>query len=966
MKQCIVFAMLLFGLTANGAAADLYQVDINSHKDAATLRNSGVEPLLSVPGGYLVLADLQTGLALEQTGLSYKLLAQRVDKSDLALDSRPDRQNAGRFPVLFEAGNLRVLRADANRLAAEGVPIEVMPIRNDLLTIEYVSPKEPPLPSQALLDELDSLISEISQDSLESYLDRLQAFTHRLAGTDSNYAARDWIESKFASMGYDSILIDPFIGSQLWDRVPVDCYNVIAVKPGTVYPDHQILIGGHFDAVPDCPGADDNATGTATVLEIARVLKDVDLPMTFVFVGFDSEESWMWGSYHYRDEAVARGDNIVLMINPDMIGHHTNDAEANLYYGAEDVYAQLWDQLAQPLVGITGFLSGSTASDHLPFQEAGIPVIFVQERIFSTHYHLPSDSTTYLNFEYMTRMVKATLATVYNVGTVPPPVELLAVDEPGDGQSKLVRWQRLLEPTIDHYRISWYGVDPFEPLQQVTVPAADSIYLVEGLTEGTEYAFYVQAFDGDGLTAYAWSEIYAAPYIEPRPPEGLSAMPVYHGIRLNWRPNNTELDFDHYAIVRDAVLIDVTGDTTYVDDDPTLGSDFHEYLVAAVDTDNNQSDTVGLVPAVSRGATLEANRILALNRTSNRGGTWVNEVETGVFMREALTGFQYDYYSDTAAYNQPDKSINLVQMLDCGTMVIGDETGRGDDLSMSPSLGGILDSIAYYLSIGGSVVVFGRFGEFGEGDTIRYAEAPTHDDSFASVFHTGFRYRVPTTIELSTSLVSDYIGAHTQAGGYPDLVWDSVRTAAHTSPFLAPYGIPFASFVGLNAPEAEVIYTYDSRDDNPASEGKPVGWRYLGPDYKYVFLDVPLSFCERDAAIAALQRAVTEVSGLPTAVNDETDPLPRTLTLYQNYPNPFNPETRIEYTLPRAADVKLAIFNILGRKVRTLVDEHQAAGAYAVDWNGADGSGNRAASGMYLYRLESDGVVATRKMVLLK
>ena len=222
-------------------------------------------------------------------------------------------------------------------------------------------------------------------------------------------------------------MIDPFIGSQLWNRVPVQSYNVIAYKTGTKYPDKQIIIGGHFDAVPDCPGADDNGSGTAAVLELSRIFNDIETDMTFIFIAFDSEESWMWGSYHYADSAFARGDDIILMVNPDMIGHINNSNEANLYYGHEDGYARLWDRLSDSLVDISGVLSGSTASDHLPFQENGYDVIFVQERNFSTHYHQPSDSTTYINFEYMTRMTKGIAATAYTVSQVPPPVNIISL-----------------------------------------------------------------------------------------------------------------------------------------------------------------------------------------------------------------------------------------------------------------------------------------------------------------------------------------------------------------------------------------------------------------------------------------------------------------------------------------------------------------------------------------------------------
>ena len=88
--------------------------------------------------------------------------------------------------------------------------------------------------------------------------------------------------------------------------------------------------------------------------------------------------------------------------------------------------------------------------------------------------------------------------------------------------------------------------------------------------------------------------------------------------------------------------------------------------------------------------------------------------------------------------------------------------------------------------------------------------------------------------------------------------------------------------------------------------------------------------------------------------------------LSQNYQNPFNPDTRIDYTLPRAGNVKLTIYNILGQPIRTLVNAKQEAGPYSIDWDGRDMTGHAIASGVYFYNLETGSSVESRKMLLLK
>ncbi|MCK4301699.1 MAG: T9SS type A sorting domain-containing protein, partial [candidate division Zixibacteria bacterium] len=101
--------------------------------------------------------------------------------------------------------------------------------------------------------------------------------------------------------------------------------------------------------------------------------------------------------------------------------------------------------------------------------------------------------------------------------------------------------------------------------------------------------------------------------------------------------------------------------------------------------------------------------------------------------------------------------------------------------------------------------------------------------------------------------------------------------------------------------------------------------------------------------------------GKPTDFDEEPGTVPLTASLAQNYPNPFNPTTIIRFNLPRGADVKLDVFNILGQKVTTLVDRKLSAGPHEMVF---DGTGH--ATGVYFYRLKTDDLRLTMKMVLLK
>lgn len=98
----------------------------------------------------------------------------------------------------------------------------------------------------------------------------------------------------------------------------------------------------------------------------------------------------------------------------------------------------------------------------------------------------------------------------------------------------------------------------------------------------------------------------------------------------------------------------------------------------------------------------------------------------------------------------------------------------------------------------------------------------------------------------------------------------------------------------------------------------------------------------------------------------ETGTVPLTFGLSQNYPNPFNPETRIHFSLPTDGQVTLTVYDLLGKTVRTLVDEIRPAGRYYIQWDGTNHVGKPVSSGVYLYRLESGGKTELKKLVVIR
>jgi len=234
--------------------------------------------------------------------------------------------------------------------------------------------------------QADSLIERmtgtVSAASIDSYVSRLQDFVTRWALHDSCDAASGWIESRFKTFGVDSVYFHHFN-----DRY---ADNVVAVKYGKTSPEKIIIIGGHYDSVSNnafiAPGADDNGSGAACILECARVMAPYDFDKTIKFIAFGAEEQGLNGSENYVSDAADRGDAIEAMINVDMIGYLAAGDALDLDIVKNDDSTWLRDRVfsvaARFVPGfnlVDGAIAVGAGSDHVPFWDHGYDAIMFYE-----------------------------------------------------------------------------------------------------------------------------------------------------------------------------------------------------------------------------------------------------------------------------------------------------------------------------------------------------------------------------------------------------------------------------------------------------------------------------------------------------------------------------------------------------------------------------------------------------------
>jgi hypothetical protein len=118
--------------------------------------------------------------------------------------------------------------------------------------------------------------------------------------------------------------------------------------------------------------------------------------------------------------------------------------------------------------------------------------------------------------------------------------------------------------------------------------------------------------------------------------------------------------------------------------------------------------------------------------------------------------------------------------------------------------------------------------------------------------------------------------------------------------------------------------------------------------------------------VTSAECRTSQNSALAVEAKGAEDAVPTTFDLSQNYPNPFNPSTVLQYQVPAASQVEIDVYNILGEKITTLVNDVKAAGYYSITWNGTGMNGQTVATGVYIYRMRAGDFVNTKRMLLIK
>ena len=277
----------------------------------------------------------------------------------------------------------------------------------------------------------ESNVQQVSRGLLEAHVRELAETIgeRNVFHPQAVAAAAGYIERAWQQQGYE-------VARQNYQARGVECANLEVSRQGTDRPEEILLIGAHYDSVAGSPGADDNASGVAALLELSRLFAAIEPEITVRFVAFVNEEPpfFYWGdmgSRVYARAARERGDRIRLMVSIESVGYYSDQPgsqrypplfrfffpdQGNFLAFVSDLGSRRWlrrsveafeasTDLPTESVAMFRWVPGIGWSDHIGFWKEGYPALMVTDTALyrTPYYHTPADTPDKLDYVSLTR-----------------------------------------------------------------------------------------------------------------------------------------------------------------------------------------------------------------------------------------------------------------------------------------------------------------------------------------------------------------------------------------------------------------------------------------------------------------------------------------------------------------------------------------------------------------------------------
>lgn len=747
------------------------------------------------------------------------------------------------------------------------------------------------------IDSLTKYVEELSGEVPVIINGTQQTIQSRNKYQPGNALAEQYIKEKLESYSI-STTIQSFSSSGK---------NVIGTQTGSVFPNKYYIICAHYDDMPSgptAPGADDNASGTAGVIEAARIFSQYSFPYTIVYALWDEEEQGLIGSDYYAGNAAAAGDTILGVFNMDMIAYDSDsDYEADIHVRDYGNTYQLRDKMieinSQFSLGLVLDIRdpGSTYSDHASFWNEGYGAVLLIEdnSDFHPYYHTTNDLIQYFNYPFFEKCAKLMLLScasfALNLEMVIDHTPIASTD-----QSAPITTTALISSGLEiasgtnaprlYYRTKTGGA--FSNYNAVTGTPTENTdtyqFIIPAQGLGTTVQYYIAAQDTSGsmlTTLPAGGSGFNPPGSTPPPdvfqffvaPEGY-IVEDDASTMTNWTATGSWNITTASYVSAPSSFTDSPGGNYSSNSDYSLTLDFPVNLLTSL------------------GAELEFSTKWDIENNWDYG-----QVEISTDNGSSWTPLEGNYTNAGTGSFQPN----------------------GEPLYDGQQTTWVNESIDISQYVGGNIIVRFRLVS----DSMIEEDGWYIDDVKIKTYY----FLVPVELaSFTTASVNNGV----------ELKW-STATETNNRGFAVERSTDNVEWKQIDFIEGSGTTTepksYRYIDTEPAANGSY--YRLMQYDY------------DGTATVIANSELITAT--------------PLTYGLEQNYPNPFNPSTTISYTLPEKSFINITIYDITGKEVAVPVNEIQEAGAYKVNFNAAQLS-----SGMYIYAMKAGEFYQHRKMLLLK
>jgi len=270
-----------------------------------------------------------------------------------------------------------------------------------------------------------SVVDNVSATNILADLTTFEGFGVKDVGSTNLTDAENWISSRYTSLGYTDIVLQPFSYSSGTSN------NIIITKTGTVYPNTFIIIDAHYDTI-NGPGTNDNGSGTVLLLEIARLLKDINTEYSIKFIHFSGEEDGLVGSNYYVDNTVNIDNlDIHLVINIDQVGGVSGETNNTITCeedrsnppannSASSAMTTILANCIEFYSSLDTQISYAYASDYIPFENNGEIITGLYETNESSHPHSPTDTLANMDPAFLTEVTKGALGALLEFASSNP------------------------------------------------------------------------------------------------------------------------------------------------------------------------------------------------------------------------------------------------------------------------------------------------------------------------------------------------------------------------------------------------------------------------------------------------------------------------------------------------------------------------------------------------------------------